>query len=376
MSEQATGRWQPLSKALGEAFLAAALEPPDNTFGWGTMLGQMWQERVRPSGLLLLGPDGCGKHTAALHMMRVVSDDEYEFAVVNDEVLARCGDVTELAGWVEEHVKTKLPLCLVLDQPSDRKKRKALLSALAVLMARSRSGGNRQLLFLICIGISGRELPSQLRTGLMRCVMTLPTAVYRQVFLQKQLQEQFQIELEDCAGEELIARTEGFTYAQLRDLAYQIGLTARMYGTEDIEPDILQLVSDQQSITEEDVPDVPQEDGLTQLAERVGSLIEMLPLLLKAVSEGADKRMQTLAESLVEAASRISVSPGGNPSVDPTPVPNPQPTPDDPLDDPIDDPNGYIKGQIKRIEQMKPSDLLRDLFAEQIANQNQQTIVQ
>ena len=56
MSDHTTAGWQELSRALGKDAVAAILaEPPDDTFGWGATLEQMWREPAHPSGLLLLG---------------------------------------------------------------------------------------------------------------------------------------------------------------------------------------------------------------------------------------------------------------------------------------------------------------------------------
>ena len=49
------------------------LEELDDTFGWGEILELMWYKLPQPcaGGILLTGPDGCGKHTAAAHMVRL-----------------------------------------------------------------------------------------------------------------------------------------------------------------------------------------------------------------------------------------------------------------------------------------------------------------
>ena len=106
MSDHTTAGWQELSRALGKDAVAAILaEPPDDTFGWGATLEQMWREPAHPSGLLLLGPDGCGKHTATLHMMRILMADGYQYAVLNDEVLGMAGSVAELIDWIGAHMR-------------------------------------------------------------------------------------------------------------------------------------------------------------------------------------------------------------------------------------------------------------------------------
>ena len=59
----------------------------DDSFGWGERLSKMWNIGVLgppPQGLLLTGPDGCGKHTAAAHMYQILTENHPATALVID----------------------------------------------------------------------------------------------------------------------------------------------------------------------------------------------------------------------------------------------------------------------------------------------------
>ena len=63
---------------LGQYYDAAA---PDDTFGWGSLYRKMWfsdySHRPSGTGVLLTGPEGCGKHTAAAHLIRELRNRDY-----------------------------------------------------------------------------------------------------------------------------------------------------------------------------------------------------------------------------------------------------------------------------------------------------------
>ena len=363
MSDHTTAGWQELSRALGKDAVAAILaEPPDDTFGWGATLEQMWREPAHPSGLLLLGPDGCGKHTAALHMMRILMADGYQYAVLNDEVLGMAGSVAELIDWIGAHMRRGIRLCLVLDQLHDRIGERRLLSFLGAQLARNRRAeGGQYLLFLMVIDSREPELPAQLRGSLLRCVMALPNAEFRRAFLANVLWERFQLELENYAGEELIGATEGFTYAQLRDLAYQIGLMLRLDASEGVEAYITQLAREQ-------APLPAREEGGALLAERLCELLELLPALLRDMAEEAGARTETLVQGLADAVSRIRIS---APAVETTVVrqtqAQDQPLPAQPQ---MQDAAEFGRRERERIENMPPNELYQELFGELAQNQN------
>ncbi len=354
MGKRTTAGWREQSNALGRDAVAAILaEPPDDTFGWGATLEQMWREPWRPSGLLLLGPDGCGKHTAALHMMRVLLEDGYQYAVFNDEVFDAAGSVSEMIDWVGAYMERGSRLCLVLDQLRDRIGMRRLFSFLGTQLARNRrTESGAYLLFLIVIGSGEPELPAQLRGGLLRCVMAPPSAEFRRVFLANVLWERFQLELKNFAGDELIGATEGFTYAQLRDLAYQIGLMLRLDASEGVEQYITQLAREQSPLP------VREESG-APLAERLCELLGLLPVLLQDMTEKAAARNETLVQALSNAVSqiKISVPAAGLETVRQTQVePSAQP--------PILD----VNRERERIENLPPNELCEELFGALMQN--------
>lgn len=270
-------------------------EPPDDTFGWGLTLTQLWQERVRPKGLLLTGPDGCGKHTAAAHMLHILLQEHYDCVVIEDTAVEATCEIQPLISWMDDALAQKRKLCVIVDQLTDEAKRGKLFSYFGRRIRRnSLTPDTKETLFVIVIEREYKHMPTALRQNLLSCVMTLPAAEFREVFLQNCLSDTFGIDLRQYAGEELYQITEGLTYAQLKDLSYQIGLAIHSIPTEDIPEEILDLAKKQRSCAAEMPAD-----------ERLCDFMETLPALIDHIEEAASDRAKLFLQELSSMVEKL-----------------------------------------------------------------------
>lgn len=270
-------------------------ESPDNTFGWGTTLEQMWQETVRPKGLLLTGPDGCGKHTAAAHMLRILLQQRYDCVIIEDTVMEAVCEIQPLTSWIDDALAQKRKLCVMVDQLTDETKRSKLFSYLGRRVRKnSLTPDTKDALFVIVIEREYKQMPAALRQNLLSCVMTLPAAEFREAFLQNCLSDTFGIDLRQYAGEELYQITEGLTYAQLKDLSYQIGLAIHSISPEDIPEEILDLAKKQRPCAAEMSAD-----------ERLCDFMETIPELIDHIEENASERAKLFLQELSSAIEKL-----------------------------------------------------------------------
>ena len=255
----------------------------DDTFGWGARFRQMWSIKSdRPCGLLLTGPSGCGKHTAAAHMVHILFDDLYAIQL-NGSDLCSSGYETAKArmlGLIGKYGKEEKPLCLILEGMEHCDCRQELLACLGQVLTASWLGNKRDpRLFVILIDSCEEDIPSVLRSRLRLCRMSLPNAQRRRAFLLSNaplLQMTVNLDL-------LTDSTQGITYAQLLDLI------------RNLECVIYCLPEDQRSLRDEDLlefleeqrPAMKQENALLILAQSAQQLIEELPQLLNNAAAAA-----------------------------------------------------------------------------------------
>ncbi len=234
---------------LGEYYLAVT---PDDTFGWGNLFQKMWFSDVHalPSGtgVLLTGPAGCGKHTAAAHLIRNLRARGYVLAVLPEDDPEGDGPNTPtqirlnslLDYWLEDLRK---PLCLLAEDVSGRSRSRELFRFLGEMLCyyylhrgedslqpgpKDRMASRKYRMtedpvlpfFLILIENREAAVPGILRNRLQLCRMSPPDRAQREAFLGST--QHYVQYLSDARGlvsaEELLARTEGMTYAQLEDL--------------------------------------------------------------------------------------------------------------------------------------------------------------
>lgn len=219
---------------------------PDDTFGWGRLFQQMWFSSydAQPSGtgVLLTGPAGCGKHTAAAHLIRNLRSRGYELAVLPEDDPEEDGLLTPTRDRLNSLLdycleKVKAPLCLLAEDLSRRSRSRELgrfLGEMLCLYSLHRGGGSLRpgpkdprefsaeeepMLPLFLILIEGREeaVPGILRSRLQLCRMSPPDRTLREQFMSSHnvlCVNDYKL----LDREEFLKRTEGMTYAQLEDL--------------------------------------------------------------------------------------------------------------------------------------------------------------
>lgn len=278
----------------------------DDTFGWGARLRHMWEkEPNRPCGLLLTGPNGCGKHTAAVHMFRILSE-EYYVALVNGTALCDGGFASasgRLLGTIKHYGKENKPLCMILDGLEECGFRKDLFSFLGQILTVSWLR-NVQIppVFLILIDSYEEDIPAVLRSRLRLCRMALPTASRRRAYLKN---NDFSMIHVAVNLDLLVDSTAGLTYAQLADLAQNLECTLHL------------LPKDQFSFTDEELLDFLQEqlpnpdldDPLQSLAQSARQFIEHLPELLAHVGTAAVPAAVTQTTEVQTSQNQTSSSP-------------------------------------------------------------------
>ena len=230
---------------LGQYYDAAA---PDDTFGWGNLFRKMWFSDYghRPSGtgVLLTGPEGCGKHTAAAHLIRELRNRDYWVGLLPEDDAGGEGPNTptrdllnDLLDRCDEEGKG---LCLVAEDLDRRSRSRELGQFLGEMLClytlrrgqdsqkagpkdrfspRDLGKGDDPLspFFLILIQNREQSVPSLLRSRLQLCRMSPPDTDHRTLFFVNHPAAC----LRDPAlvtQEELLERTEGMSYAQLEDL--------------------------------------------------------------------------------------------------------------------------------------------------------------
>jgi hypothetical protein len=69
------------SELLEQYYMGIA---PDDSFNWGERLKNLWHTIPMPSGLgvLIIGKDGCGKHTAAAHLLSFFLNSSHRYTPI------------------------------------------------------------------------------------------------------------------------------------------------------------------------------------------------------------------------------------------------------------------------------------------------------
>ena len=271
-------------------------EPPDDFFGWGATLEQLWQESVRPKGLLLTGPDGCGKHTAAAHMLRILLQERYDCVVIEDTVLEALCEIQPLISWMDNALAQKRKLCVMVDQLTDETKRSELFSYLGrCIRKNSLTPATKDALFVIVIEREYQQMPAALRQNLLSCVMTRLSAEYCKDFLEHRFKDgSLGVNWREFETEELYQITEGFTYAQLKDLSYQIALAIHVDPTEGTQEVILDLARAQKSYNAE-----------MSVGDRLCDFMETIPALIDHIEETASERAKLFLQELSSAIEKL-----------------------------------------------------------------------
>lgn len=283
----------------------------DDSFGWGRLLDQMWfsdpDARPTGTGVLLTGPSGSGRHTAAAYLIRQLVDRGYTLAVLHT------GDLTpENGGFPElrERLNALLDHCLEEGQalclltenlsisPFGWDCAAYLGDMLCYYFLRRKpdfaAGGPRdrtyqgdlvsqeeqfEPLFLICIEDEIKNLPSVFRSRLQVCSMTLPDEEQRLSFLRSHEPRFNHHRPGHISGADFVEWTEGLSYADLEDLVQNLNAAADQDG--DIQR-VLESQLSRRTSTKESLF-----ARLEDLLKRLPEYLENLPSLLQRWPEEA-----------------------------------------------------------------------------------------
>lgn len=317
--------------AMTRSFLRT--QTPDDSFGWGRILKNMWfptgEEMPTGTGLLLVGPAGCGKHTAVHHMLRLLDQlpgeetedgspaDSYQYVSLDWEELqepedgfAGCREL--LAVLLDDCFDRRQGLFLVLEGtarlPWSRKLYRYLESQLTgYYLYRSRrsftpgpkdrpaspdweeDGMTTPPFFLVLIEEEEPVLPALLRSRLQLCRMSRPDLLRRKRFLTNRELGNLHMDLAELhPGQTLAELTEGLSYAQLEDLVNSLAaLTAELSVPADL--------AEEDCLRREQAPTETLPELQRQVWEKAESLMDRLPELL--ARRAAEIPVQTLRET-------------------------------------------------------------------------------
>lgn len=266
------------------------------------------------TGLLLVGPAGCGKHTAVLHMLHLLdrlpkreSEDgspeaPYTCVFLDGEELEEPGEGFEsgrerINALLDDCYERRRGLFLVLEDtaalPWSRKLYRFLETQLAAYyLSRGRESlfpgpkdrpaealwaeeeGDLPPFFLVLMEEKEPALPALLRSRLQLCRMSRPNLLRRRRFLMSRNLGNLRLDMDALhPGQGLAELTEGLSYAQLEDLINSLSaLTADLtQAVEQEEEDVLRR---------EQAPEEPLGELQRQVWQKAESLIDRLPELL------------------------------------------------------------------------------------------------
>lgn len=163
----------------------------DDTSGIGSAVADVARQplRHRPSGVLLTGESGCGKHNAAYHIVQALSEEAYLPFFLTGKTLSEgadgFSDLTTRLNYLFDHMYDEHQgLCLLLDEPETCEWSTELYSFLGrTALEYAAHIDSFPPLFLILISKEPPVLDALLRKKLLRCECVLPTKAERDRYL-------------------------------------------------------------------------------------------------------------------------------------------------------------------------------------------------
>lgn len=257
-------------------------------------------------GLLLTGPVGCGKHTAAMEAVSYLTDENkrcYDFE--NEapfELLYVSGtDLSAPGASPEEYMDCLLEtflksgnggVCLVLEYPEAHPE---LLEHLGYSMISFRYTAETNPLFLIVLSRDENAIPPVLRSQLHVCRMGLPDRTKRELFwqcaadIEPNVSRWMEESTPERTPEELAEETSGMNYRQLSDLVRTI-----VWAVESGDDHTITLGEEQ--LYNEIQRNRSYTDTKQIMYERITEFLEQIP---------------ELSDKFLEAIRSISVTTGG-----------------------------------------------------------------
>lgn len=310
----------------------------DDTFGWGARFEKMWNGQILTPdshGLILTGPDGCGKHTAAAHMFHTLITT-HNALLLDGRDLCAGGYIaaTHRLRYALDHLSDGYPWCLILEGLEDCEFRRELFSWLGQALSFewfTETGNSPP--FLILIDALVEDIPSVLRRHLRLCRMALPGAGRRRSYFFRAFPHSFNIDI-------LVKSTDGLTYAQMVDLARNLECAR--------DPQYPMSNEELQEFLQEQypVPAVP-DDPLKSLAQSARLFVEQLPELMTHM--GTAVGTETIVKEIVKAPKEEEGN--GGQIKDPPPEQSEE---------------AQMAAYRKQVEEMSGSELATDLFGEDV----------
>ena len=319
MDKERTKAWVERVKddsAMTRSFLLT--QWADDSFGWGKILKNMWfptgEELPTGTGVLLVGPAGCGKHTAIHHLLRLMDQlpkQEDEDGSLRDSYLYVSLDWEELLEPEDGFAACEQMLSMLLDDCYDRHQ-----GLFLVLEGTTRLPWSRKLyrylgsqltdyylyrgkgaftagpkdrpasldweedetvlppFFLALIEEEEPMMPALLRSRLQLCRMSRPNLLRRKNYLMNRDLGNLHMDMDELhPGQTLADLTEGLSYAQLEDLVNSLSaLTAEL--AEPVE------LAEEDSLRQEQTPQETLPELQRQVWEKAESLMDKLPEML------------------------------------------------------------------------------------------------
>lgn len=206
----------------------------DDIISWDELLDELLNDETseRSHGLLITGPEGCGRHTILTETVGKVLEAGYETIFLTGSQLQEdAGNQQEVCARVETLLDSfrseEEGLCLILDEMDEMPFRMPVLRILERCLCQAqvekvREGEAAWAFFLVLLQDETAPLPPLLRSMLQVCRVQYPNRERRKSFLQEHLTDRYKQLPEDL----LLDQTEGFTYHQLSNLAGILGAAA------------------------------------------------------------------------------------------------------------------------------------------------------
>lgn len=280
--------WLTSTLSFSEKTLSCLLRTePNDTFGWKAMFAAMLeQENPSPAagqrppkkdrgyGILLTGPDGCGKHTAAAHMLSLLEQRGFGFVTLDGESLCEDGmsiAAARLNALADRFYDEQKGLCILLENTEQLACRQKLLTLLGQLLHEYwMYSSDLPPLFLILLDRKEQTIPSILRRRLQRFRMSLPNGYQR-----KKLLEDLASDIRKYVPmEDFVAQTEGATCAQLADMVSSLRAMVDAWDRGIAGEEFRSFIASQMA-------PASSRDMLKQLTQSAQQLLQQLPDLVR-----------------------------------------------------------------------------------------------
>ena len=272
----------------------AAIE--DYSFGWKEVI-EYTIEHSSVNGILLSGPDGCGKHTAAeIACAFLVNKYNYDIVFLSGEDFSFSD--TELKA--DEHQRQQnidqnnrdtytddvihsfmeaifneygedFALCLVIDNTDGYENMETVYKRLEKYLCMYSKEDQPPYIYAVIIEKEPDRLPSALRKRLRTMFMSPPSQEQRAKMLKK-------LGIDDTIANIISQSTDGLNYAQLRDIGQNLKVHEMIYDlTNDFYP---QYLESQTPVSYEEAEKFLSDEKV-RLYKKLGELIDKVPELLE-----------------------------------------------------------------------------------------------